>query len=245
MGSGGGGESCGESFCVRPFFASPPRQPRRMRVINCLATIILPFPAINPTPSRVGGTVLWVCGVSYKVVQVNGQRIIGPPEMLKTLEPQERLEVFISNIPPQVTECEIMPMLSVFGCVFQLRLMMKITGGNRGFCYVMYTHEAHARSAIKKLNAVVFHGHTLRASVSRNLRQLILGGMNPSLPDVAILQELQQHIQPKHVHFFMKPCGKCVILEFACHRDAALAKRNFGYQARRLGSNVFFKWHNK
>lgn len=131
-------------------------------------------------------------------------------------------QVYISNIPSQLTECDIMPIVRCFGDVFQLRLMMKINGENRGFCYVMYMREEYARNAIKRwvkmirktpsnsqqkphfptrLNKSMFWGQQLIASISKNRKQLILGNINPTIPDFVIIQAVKSSISPKNVSF--------------------------------------------
>ncbi|GAB0096293.1 hypothetical protein DMENIID0001_117820 [Sergentomyia squamirostris] len=184
-----------------------------------------------------------VSGAHYKVNQVNGQRLVGPPDMLRDLQPPENCEVFLSNIPPHVTECEILPVVSRFGTVLQLRLMMKINGENRGFCYVMYTREDLARNAIRNLNNSILWGNKLRVSLSRNTKELILGAIHPSVPDSVILQTIFTSIQPTDVQTFIKFNTKYAILEFPNHREAALAKRAFSVQIKQFGKDVFLKWY--
>uniref|UniRef100_A0A1B0CW06 RRM domain-containing protein n=2 Tax=Lutzomyia longipalpis TaxID=7200 RepID=A0A1B0CW06_LUTLO len=187
---------------------------------------------------------LFVSGVHYKVIQVNGQRLVGPPDVFVGKEPPEKCEIFISNIPNQLTECDIMPIISSFGGVFQLRLMMKISGENRGFCYVMYICERDALNAIRNLNKVMVYGNRLRVSLSKNRRHLIFGGINPNVPDDVILQGLLAYVQPSKVNIFTKFNGKCALLEFANHRDAAMAKRAFGVHARKFGPGIFIRWYD-
>ncbi|XP_055688472.1 probable RNA-binding protein 46 isoform X2 [Lutzomyia longipalpis] len=160
---------------------------------------------------------LFVSGVHYKVIQVNGQRLVGPPD------------VFVGNEPPE--KCE-------------LRLMMKISGENRGFCYVTYICERDALNAIRNLNKVMVYGNRLRVSLSKNRRHLIFGGINPNVPDDVILQGLLAYVQPSKVNIFTKFNGKCALLEFANHRDAAMAKRAFGVHARKFGPGIFIRWYD-
>lgn len=92
--------------------------------------------------------------------------------------PGARCEVFISHIPRNAYEDQLIPLFSSVGPLWEFRLMMNFSGQNRGFAYAKYGSSAVATQAIHLL-----HGHMLdpgfRLSVSRSVekRHLSLGAL--------------------------------------------------------------------
>lgn len=106
-------------------------------------------------------------GLIYPVKQVNGQRISGPPRNCKMNEPSLDdnevrkleipkmctimniyLQVYVANLPKEYLEEELLYIFSYYGPIYKLRIMMRFSGENRGFAYVLYyTPEAAQRCA--------------------------------------------------------------------------------------------------
>ena len=78
-------------------------------------------------------------GVSF--LQRNGQRIYGgPPEGWQGPAPSQGCEVYVTRIPRDCFEDELVPIFSKVGPVYEHRLMMEHTGVNRGYGYVSFTN---------------------------------------------------------------------------------------------------------
>ena len=74
-------------------------------------------------------------------LQRNGQRIFGgPPEGWQGPAPSKGCEVYVTRIPRDCFENELVPIFSKIGPVYEHRLMMEHTGANRGYGYVRFTN---------------------------------------------------------------------------------------------------------
>jgi len=90
---------------------------------------------------------------SFDYVQRNGQRIYGgpPPQWTGPL-PGKGCEVYVTKIPRDCFEDELVPIFEKVGPVYEHRLMMEFTGNNRGYGYVRFGSATDAKDAIRKLN---------------------------------------------------------------------------------------------
>ena len=76
-----------------------------------------------------------------KFLQMNGQRIYGgPPEGWHGPAPSGGCEVYVTRIPRDCFDDELVPIFSKVGHVYEHRLMMEHTGVNRGYGYVRFTN---------------------------------------------------------------------------------------------------------
>lgn len=83
----------------------------------------------------------------------NGQRKYGgPPQNWSGPLPTKGSEVFVGKIPRDLTEKDLLPIFESVGPVFEMRLMLELNGGNRGFAFVTFTTPADASKAIQQLN---------------------------------------------------------------------------------------------
>ena len=74
-------------------------------------------------------------------LQSNGQRIYGgPPEGWKGAQPSRGCEVYVTRIPRDCFESELLPVFSRVGPIYEQRLMMEQNGLNRGYAYVKFTN---------------------------------------------------------------------------------------------------------
>ena len=77
----------------------------------------------------------------FMFLQQNGQRIYGgPPEGWQGPSPSRGCEVYVTRIPRDCFENELVPIFSKVGAVYEHRLMMEHTGANRGYGYVRFTN---------------------------------------------------------------------------------------------------------
>lgn len=71
----------------------------------------------------------------------NGQRIYGgPPEGWKGAQPSRGCEVYVTRIPRDCFESELLPVFTRVGPIYEHRLMMEQNGLNRGYAYVKFTN---------------------------------------------------------------------------------------------------------
>ncbi|XP_022903160.2 probable RNA-binding protein 46 [Onthophagus taurus] len=89
--------------------------------------------------------------------QVFGQRIYGPPKSFNNNPPPTGCEIFVSNIPRDVFEDEIITLFANIGNLYQVKFMMEYSGMNRGFAYVLFLDHQSALYAIKK-----YHGYLIK-----------------------------------------------------------------------------------
>ena len=82
--------------------------------------------------------------------QRNGQRIYGgPPEGWTGGPPSRGCEVYVTRIPRDCFESELLPVFSRVGPIYEHRLMMEQNGLNRGYAYVKFTN-IQVRNEIQK-----------------------------------------------------------------------------------------------
>jgi len=163
----------------------------------------------------------------YEIVQKHGQRIYGgpPPGWIGPV-PDKGTEVYCYRIPRDCFEDELVPVFSMAGTIYELRLMIEFSGTNRSYCYVRYTKQSEAREAIKKLNRYCIRpGFPLAVTRSVDNRKLSLKTVpsNITESEERICTELQEFVDG--VSKVSKlPKGK-IEVEFESHRLAALARR--------------------
>ena len=77
----------------------------------------------------------------FMSLQRNGQRIYGgPPDGWQGPPPSRGCEVYVTRIPRDCFENELVPIFTKVGPVYEHRLMMEHTGVNRGYGYVRFTN---------------------------------------------------------------------------------------------------------
>jgi RNA recognition motif-containing protein len=88
-------------------------------------------------------------GLHYKAVQINGQKIVGPPLNFAVPQPSDNLEIFICSIPRDLTEEFLIKLFSRIGPIYELRLLMCFSGFNRGIAYIRYYNKRDVANAVK------------------------------------------------------------------------------------------------
>ena len=64
----------------------------------------------------------------------------GPPEGWQGGPPSRGCEVYVTRIPRDCFEQELLPVFSRAGEIYEMRLMMDHNGLNRGYAYVKFTN---------------------------------------------------------------------------------------------------------
>ena len=78
---------------------------------------------------------------NLQCAQSSGQRIYGgPPEGWKGAQPSRGCEVYVTRIPRDCFESELLPVFNRVGPIYEQRLMMEQNGLNRGYAYVKFTN---------------------------------------------------------------------------------------------------------
>ena len=161
----------------------------------------------------------------YDMIQKHGQRIYGPPPGWNGPLPDKGTEVYCYRIPRDCFEDELVPIFSLVGKIYELRLMIEFSGTNRSYCYVRYTEQKEAREAIRRLNNYqIREGYPLAVTRSVDNRKLNIKTM-PQLDkeEHEVVQELSIVVEGvSRVEF--KSRG-WIEVEFLTHRQAALARR--------------------
>lgn len=98
--------------------------------------------------------------------------------------PDDDCEIFVSNIPINVLEPELIPLFERFGKIFELRLMMSLRNPKRnaGFAFVRYTANTSANEATEKLNEYeILPGKHLSVRLSQPNLSLFVGNIHRGL----------------------------------------------------------------
>jgi hypothetical protein len=92
--------------------------------------------------------------LGYRTTEMKGQRRTGPPCVWNHPKPGYGSEIFISNIPCDMFEDELLPMLMTVGALYELRLMKTFSGEGTGFAFARYACSEAAKIAVKCLNGM-------------------------------------------------------------------------------------------
>ena len=80
-------------------------------------------------------------GGQFEQHRGHGQRVVGgPPEGWQGAAPGRGCEVYVTRIPRDCFEAELLPVFSRVGPIYEHRLMMEQNGLNRGYAYVKFTN---------------------------------------------------------------------------------------------------------
>ncbi|KAM4621373.1 dead end protein 1 [Polymixia lowei] len=192
----------------------------------------------------------WLKETNVKLTQVNGQRKYGgPPEGWQGPNPGSGCEVFISQIPRDVYEDQLIPLFSSVGPLWEFRLMMNFSGQNRGFAYAKYGASTLATAAIR-----LMHGHILEPGVhlsvrrSTEKRHLCLGELPLSTRREELLQvlrDLTEGVQGVSLKTGPGIEGVSALVVYSSHHAASMAKKVLVEDfKRRFALNVSVKWQS-
>jgi len=173
----------------------------------------------------------------YSLDVTTGQRKYGgPPPGWEGPSPGVGCEVFCGKIPKDIYEDELIPHFEKCGKIWDLRLMMDpMTGLNRGYAFITFTHKEEAIEAVKQLNDFEMRkGKKLGVTISFNNHRLFVGNIPKNRDTDELLEEFAKHA-PGLVEVIIysspddkkKNRGFC-FLEYESHKAASLAKRRLG-----------------
>ncbi|XP_056133665.1 dead end protein 1-like [Lampris incognitus] len=151
-------------------------------------------------------------------------------------------EVYITKIPWDTYEDQLIPLFNTAGPLWEFRLMMNFSGQNRGFAYAKYGSPAHAAEAI-----CLLHGHSLKRGVhlkvclSTEKRQLCLEGLKISFKQEELMQVLR--VLTEGVEDVSLDTGSAVVV-YSSHHAAPMAKRVLVEAFKKKFSfTISVKWH--
>ncbi|XP_074666258.1 putative RNA-binding protein 46 [Strix aluco] len=187
----------------------------------------------------------------YSMVQENGQRRFGgPPPGWAGPPPPRGCEVFVSKIPHDLYEDELVPVFERAGKIYEFRLMMRFSGENRGYAFVMYTAEEEAQLAIEILNNYEIRpGRFIGVCVSSNNCRLFIGGIPKEKKKEEILREMKK-VTEGVVDVTVCPDATdktktrgFAFVQYESHRAAAVARRSLIPGALQLwGHTIRVDW---
>jgi len=166
-------------------------------------------------------------------LQRNGQRIYGgPPDGWQGPPPSRGCEVYVTRIPRDCFENELVPIFAKVGPVYEHRLMMEHTGVNRGYGYVRFTTTADAKEAIKRLNNFEIRpGRYLVVTKSVDNRRLWVNGIPKNRSGKEIQGEMERLTNGvRDIILYPSQADKSksrgyMFVEYESHRAAALARK--------------------
>jgi len=169
----------------------------------------------------------------FMFLQQNGQRIYGgPPEGWHGPSPSRGCEVYVTRIPRDCFENELVPIFSKVGVVYEHRLMMEHTGANRGYGYVRFTNVEDAKEAIKRLNNFEIRpGRYLVVTKSVDNRRLWVNGIPKNRSGKEIRGEMERLTSGvRDIILYPSQADKTksrgyMFVEYDSHRSAALARK--------------------
>ncbi|XP_036318082.1 uncharacterized protein LOC118733024 [Rhagoletis pomonella] len=88
----------------------------------------------------------------FTLMQMNGRKVLGPPEGWHGPPPSSACELFVRRIPRDLNEQKLIQPFLRFGRIYEIRLPMDFNQANRGYAYVKYTTEEEAACAMEVLS---------------------------------------------------------------------------------------------
>ena len=193
---------------------------------------------------------------NYQVKIEKGQRIFRPCDRNFLTDSQydqvKKHELFLSNLPHDLFEDELVPFLCRIGPLYQVRQIMNFSGLTKGMAYVVFTKVEHAYEAVEKLN-----GEYIRANCNRkvnvtfsvNNTRLLVQGIPNGKSYHEIKTELEQKLSGvvavKTFMNFYKNNQVNAMVTFDTHQNAASARRllvPIGSQVKLFGSKLSVEW---
>lgn len=188
--------------------------------------------------------------LGFRCSQINGQRVC--TSIRYDQKPNVKgTEIFIGKIPRKIFEDELIPLFLRAGELYQFRLMLDFSLKNRGFAFATYMTIEGAERAITLFdnfeiikntrigvfksvdNCRLFFGNIPqeynREDISKILKENLIEGVS----DIIMYKDL---LRPELNRGY-------VFVEFASHRDAAMAKKQL-YPGCLIveGQSVFVDW---
>ncbi|KAK9882041.1 hypothetical protein WA026_018893 [Henosepilachna vigintioctopunctata] len=188
--------------------------------------------------------------LGFEYAQVNGQRICTSIEF-RDKPKSKGTEIFIGKIPRNTFEDELIPLFLRAGQLHQFRLMLDFSFKNRGFAFATYTTAEAADNAIS-----IFDNYEIRPNFRMGVFKsvdncrLFFGNIPQEYNKADVLKILNENlIQGVSEIIMYKDLLKpqlnrgYVFVEFASHRDAAMARKQL-YPGCLIveGQAIFVDW---
>lgn len=140
----------------------------------------------------------------------------------------------MGKVPRDMYEDELVPVFERAGRIYEFRLMMKFSGENRGFAFVMYTTKEAAQRAIHLLDSFEIRpGKFIGVCVSLDNCRLFIGSIPKEKTKEEILEEMRKVTQGV-VDVIMYPSAADMsknrgfaFVEYESHKAAAMGRRKF------------------
>ncbi|VUZ51624.1 unnamed protein product [Hymenolepis diminuta] len=168
----------------------------------------------------------------YLLKKENGQRRYGPPPNWTGEIPPRGCEVFVGKIPRDCFEDELIPIFEKIGPIYMFRLMMELSGHNRGYGFCVYTNRDDAKRAVDELNNYeIRKGKTIGVCLSVDNCRLFVGGIPKNKTKEEIFIEMQKVTDGvKDVICYPSVADKTknrgfAFVEYESHKAAAMARR--------------------
>lgn len=137
---------------------------------------------------------------NYTVIQCKGQRIFRPVDEewdSPNYDLQKNHEVFISRLPNDLLENELLPFLCRAGPVFQIRFIMNFSGSTKGMAYVVFQNVEDAFKAVRTLNNQYIrrdYDQRIRIAFSVNNKRLVIKNIDASKSQEEVKDELSKYL---------------------------------------------------
>lgn len=138
--------------------------------------------------------------INYVVYQEKGQRIMHPNDgtfFTDKYHDVKEHEVFISRLPHDLFEDELVPFLCRAGPVYQIRFIMNFSGSTKGMAYVVFQEVEDAYRAVEELDKEFIRHNTkypVRVCFSVNNKRLFLKNLDKSKNGAQIKVELDKYL---------------------------------------------------
>lgn len=144
--------------------------------------------------------------------------------------PGSGCEVYISQIPRDVYEDQLIPLFQSVAPLYEFRLIMNFSGQNRGFAYAKYGDFASATAAIRALNHYPLRSGD-RIAVRRSTEKRLLSLSNlPSTMErdelLVVLQRIAQGVEEVTLLTTgVQERDVSAIVQYSTHYTASMAKK--------------------
>merc|ERR1719402_733881 len=167
----------------------------------------------------------------YRLKRMQGERTYRAPDFQDGEMAGKDCEVFIGNLPMDMYEDALIPVLEAFGTLRETRLKMDPASGlGRGFCFVVYGDAEEAKTCVKALkNYEIAPHHRLKVNIQLQNCRLYVGNIPKKMNKDQLISEFSK---------FVSGVVDCVVyntpefanrgfcfLDFDTHKAASDAKR--------------------
>lgn len=149
-----------------------------------------------------------------ELMQINGRKVLGPPEDWVGPPPSSACELFIRRIPKDLNENKLLSPFLRFGQIYEFRLPLDFNQANRGYAYVKYTNEEDAAGAMEALNHYfVSPGRKLEILHSYEKCRLFVSNIPKHLEESEIEEKLRT-IFPSMQRIYVRPSSTTSSIEY-------------------------------